>query len=385
MRHFFASVELNDRNVPFRRPLDVSNPTPMKDPITDRIMAMLHGHSEALPKGAPLSPPIVSTAKYKLPGNPDTPYTYGRDINPTIEATEAALSALEAAPVLAFPSGMAAITAALMVAAQPGDRVLVPGDGYYVTRAVLEEVFVPRGVMVTAIPTRAYDAYDLSPFSLVWIETPSNPLLDVCDIATIVARAKASGAKTVVDNTTLTPLLQQPLEAGADMVVSSDTKAISGHGDVLFGHVATRQPELFDALKLWRVHSGSIPGPFEAFLVHRGMMSLEVRLARMCSNAGAVYAALCARDPDPATLLAVRYPGQGFVMGLTFATAGIADRFIAACPSIFPSTSFGGVHTSAERRARWGDPVPEGYVRLSIGCEPEAALRADILEAVTAL
>lgn len=337
---------------------------------TARIMAMLHARSGTLENGEPISPPIVTTAKYALAGTPNTPYTYGRDINPTVEAAEAAISALEEAPVVAFPSGMAAITAALMVTAKAGDRVLVPSDGYYVTRVMLEEILSGHDIRFDAIPTKAFATADLSPYSVVWLETPSNPGLDLCSIRSIAETAKAAGVMVVVDNTTLTPLLQRPLDLGADMVVSSDTKAMAGHSDCLFGHVATRDDALFAKVAKWRKVSGSIPDPFAAFLLHRGLMTLDVRLERMCANALAVFDICEAHS----AIDAVKFPGMGFLIGLTFANEAKAERFINDCPAIFASTSFGGVHTSAERRARWGDDVADGYVRLSVGCEPTQAL-----------
>lgn len=348
---------------------------------TARIMAMLHARSGTLENGEPISPPIVTTAKYALAGTPNTPYTYGRDINPTVEAAEAAISALEEAPVVAFPSGMAAITAALMVTAKAGDRVLVPSDGYYVTRVMLEEILAGHDIQFDAIPTKTFATADLSPYALVWLETPSNPGLDLCSIRSIAETAKAAGATVVVDNTTLTPLLQRPLDLGADVVVSSDTKAMAGHSDCLFGHVATRDDAILAKVAKWRKVSGSIPDPFAAFLLHRGLMTLDVRLERMCANALAVLDVCEGHN----ALEAVKFPGMGFVIGLTFASEAKAETFINDCPAIFASTSFGGVHTSAERRARWGDDVADGYVRLSVGCEPTAALVSAIEASLAAL
>lgn len=341
---------------------------------SDLIMAMLHARSGQLENGDPISPPIVTTAKYKLSGIPDTPYTYGRDINPTVEATEAAISALEQAPVIAFPSGMAAITAGLMATVKAGDRVLVPSDGYYVTRVLLGEILSDHDIHVDAIPTKAFAAADLSSYAVVWAETPSNPGLDLCSIRSLADSAKASGATLIVDNTTLTPLLQRPLDLGADMVVSSDTKAMAGHSDCLFGHVATRNETMFQKAWKWRKVSGSIPDPFSSFLVHRGLMTLELRLERMCANAQAIVD----RIEGHTAIESMKYPGIGFVIGLTFATETLAEQFIDDCPVIFASTSFGGIHTSAERRARWGDEVSAGFVRLSVGCEPTDALVAAI-------
>ena len=347
----------------------------------NRIMAMLHARSGHLENGAPISPPIVTTAKYALAGTPNTPYTYGRDINPTVEATEAAISALEEAPVVAFPSGMAAITAGLMITAKAGDRVLVPSDGYYVTRVMLEDILADQGVKFDAIPTKAFASTDLSPYAVVWLETPSNPGLDLCSIRSIADTAHSSGTIVVVDNTTLTPLLQRPLDLGADLVVSSDTKAMAGHSDCLYGHIATRDEALFAKAAKWRKVSGSIPDPFPSFLVHRGLMTLELRLERMCANA----AALVEMMEDHKAIETLKYPGMGFLIGLTFEKEAKAEAFINECPAIFASTSFGGVHTSAERRARWGDNVPDGFVRLSVGCEPTEALITAIKASLNAL
>ena len=348
---------------------------------TERIMAMLHARSRGLANGEPISPPIVTTAKYALAGTPNTPYTYGRDINPTVEAAEAAIAALEEAPVVAFPSGMAAITAGLMVTAKAGDRVLVPSDGYYVTRVLLEDILAEHNIGFDAIPTKDFATTDLSPYAVVWIETPSNPGLDLCSIRSISEAAHAAGARVVVDNTTLTPLLQRPLDLGADLVVSSDTKAMAGHSDCLYGHVATRDEDLFVKAAKWRKVSGSIPDPFASFLVHRGLMTLELRLERMCRNAQALVELM---DGHSAIQM-LKYPGMGFLIGLTFESETKAESFINDCSVIFPSTSFGGIHTSAERRARWGDNVPDGFVRLSVGCEPTDALSGAIETALNGL
>ena len=346
----------------------------MSKESSDLIMAMLHARSGLLEDGEPISPPIVTTAKYKLSGTPETPYTYGRDINPTVEAAEAAIGMLEQAPVIAFPSGMAAITAGLIATARAGDRVLVPSDGYYVTLVMLEDILSGHDIAFDAIPTQAFATADLSPYAVVWVETPSNPGLDLCSIRSVAEAAHQAGARLVVDNTTLTPLLQRPLDLGADMVVSSDTKAMAGHSDCLYGHVATRDKALFQNVWKWRKVSGSIPDPFASFLVHRGLMTLELRLQRMCATA----AHLAERLENRTAIKALKYPGVGFVLGLTFESEAVAERFIEDCPAIFASTSFGGIHTSAERRARWGDEVAAGFVRLSVGCEPTEALIAAI-------
>jgi cystathionine gamma-lyase len=232
------------------------------------------------------------------------------------------------------------------------------------------------------LATTDYDDADLTGAALVYIETPSNPGLEVCDIAAIAARAKAAGARVVVDNTTMTPYLQRPLDLGADLVVAADTKAPGGHSDLLAGHVAGRDAALMTRVRDWRRLSGATLGPFEAWLLHRGLETLELRLSRMCASAQVIAERLAAHP----AVQALRYPGLasdashrmlggqmangGFLISFTLADAGVAERFLSACPYLAQSTSFGSTHSSAERRARWGDAVPEGFIRLSVGIEP---------------
>ena len=240
----------------------------------------------------------------------------------------------------------------------------------------------PMGVDVQFLAARDYAAADFAGASVVYVETPTNPFLDMVDIADVAARARAVGAKVIVDNTTMTPLLQRPLDLGADVVVAADTKAPAGHGDVLFGHVAGRDTGLMMRVSDWRRMSGAIPSPFDAWLVHRGLETLELRLTRMCENAGEIarrlqgHKALTALrylglpDDRDHALAQRQMAGFGFLIGMTFAEEGQAERFLSRCPMIQQATSFGGVHTSGERRARWGDSVPLGFVRLSVGIEP---------------
>ncbi len=322
---------------------------------------------------------------YHAPGAGTGHAVYGRTDNPTWEALEHALGHLEAAEAVAFPSGMAAISAALFATLKAGDRLLVPSDGYYVTRLLAERVLERFGVGVDQRPTARFAEGSFAGYRVVYLETPSNPGLDLCDIADIAARARAEGALVIADNTTMTPFGQRPLDHGADIVVAADTKAPGGHSDVLMGHAASRDPALVAALRDWRRISGAIPGPFEAWLTHRSLETLELRFARMCDTAGAAAVRLAATPG-----VEVRYPGlpghpshnlarsqmarMGFLIGLTLPSEAAAEAFIAACPYLRPATSFGGVHSSAERRARWGDAVPPGYVRLSVGCEPPEEL-----------
>src|SRR5262249_20182266 len=157
---------------------------------------------------------------------------------------EEVLSRLEDAETLIFPSGMAAVAAVLYSQLRPGDQILLPSDGYYTVRIAAEKFLAPLGVRVRTCPTAAVGLEALDGVKLVWVETPSNPGLDLADVTAVAHRAHAAGASLVVDNTTMTPLGQRPLELGADVVVSSDTKAVNGHSDVLFGHVASRHPEI---------------------------------------------------------------------------------------------------------------------------------------------
>ena len=352
-----------------------------------RAARLLHHRKAHLAQGDPISPPIVPATTFHVPDHTRGGYSYARAAAPTWDVLEAQLALLEDAPVVAFPSGMAAISAALMACLSAGQRVVLPSDGYYVTRLFAEEFLRPFGVETTLLRTVDYDRVDFTGADfagtgVVFIETPSNPGLDVCDIAAVAARAHAAGAKVVVDNTTMTPFLQRPLRLGADLVVAADTKAPSGHSDVLFGHVAGHDAALLDRVRLWRRLSGAVPGPFEAWLLHRGIETLELRLERMCASAQVLAERLAAhpkvgavRFPglpdDPSHAIARRQmAGFGFLIGFTLKDAEEAERFLADCPFLAQATSFGATHSSAERRARWGDAVPEGFVRLSVGIEP---------------
>lgn len=355
-----------------------------------RMAQLLHHRKAALAQGDPVVPPIVSSATYHLPSVQSGGQFYGRNGNPSWDAVEAQLSILEEAEVVSFPSGMAAVAAALFATLNAGDRLIVPADGYYVTRVLSEGFLKPLGITLQPMPTAGYATADFTGTTVVYLETPSNPGLDVVDIAAVARRAHQAGARVIADNTTMTPLLQRPLDLGCDLVVAADTKAPAGHSDVLFGHVAGRDAGLMARLRDWRRMAGAIPGPFEAFLVHRGIETLEVRLERMCASAEVIAARLSAHP----AVRGLRYPGLagdashwavggqmangGFLIGFTLASEAVAEAFLSACPYLAQSTSFGATHSSAERRARWGDAVPEGFVRLSVGVEPVEVLWAAI-------
>ena len=309
----------------------------------------------------------------------------------------AVLEDAEVAVFAVFPSGMAAIASIFYSQLKAGDRILLPSDAYYTTRALAEKFLSPMGIIIESCPTTEFDSRAFEGFRMVLVETPSNPVLDVCDLESAIARAKKSGALIIVDNTTMTPLGQRPLDLGADAVVSSDSKAINGHSDTCFGHVASRHSAIITAVRDWRKLSGTIPGFFEAWLVHRGLETLEIRFERMCRSAMTIASQL-ATHPK---VKAVRYPGLpdhpghslarkqmrrfGSLVAVTFANRADAERFINDAHFVRPVTSFGGIHTSAERRARWGDQVPEGFVRLSVGCEPIDVLGVEMKRALDML
>jgi cystathionine beta-lyase/cystathionine gamma-synthase len=359
----------------------------------------------------PGTPPLVPTSIYVSEGAPRPDRAYGRDGNPGWEALEEALGGLEDAQAVAFASGQAASMALMLALASGRDRIVLPTDGYYGAR-VLADKLRPHGT----VPVHA-DLQDLAAVareleaapSVLWAETPTNPLLRVADLAGLAEAAAAAGAPMVVDNTTATGLLQRPLDWGATASLYSLTKAISGHSDVFGGAVVSRDPELIATLKAWRSSGGGIPGPFEAWLALRGLKTLPLRIARQSASALAIARHLAAHR----SVRAVHYPGietptlavarrqmpDGFGPLLSFevapaevAPAGAsaaqqaADRVVASARLILPATSFGGVESTWERRARWpSETAPGGLIRLSVGVEPAADLIADIDGALSAL
>ncbi|WP_171101457.1 cystathionine gamma-lyase [Ruegeria sp. HKCCD7255] len=358
---------------------------------------MLHLRGNALNKGEPVALPLTQSSMYHLPGLPEGQASYGRVDNPTWEHLEHVLSHLEDAPCLTFPSGMGAISAALFATVRAGSRLLIPSDGYYVTRLLADRFLSGLGVVVEERPTTAFADGGFDRFDVVFVESPSNPGLDMIDLCAVAEQVRAAGGMTIADNTTLTPLGQRPLDLGIDIVVSSDTKAMGGHSDLLMGHVASRNDQIMERVEEWRRVSGAIPGPHEAWLLHRGLETLDVRFDRMCSSAQVLAERLAAhpavkqlRYPglpdDPSFALAQRQTQRfGFLLSLTLNSEDQAERFINACPLLRPATSFGGVHSSAERRARWGDDVDPAFIRLSVGCEPVEELWQAIEASLNAL
>ncbi|MCK7623340.1 cystathionine gamma-lyase [Streptomyces sp. RS10V-4] len=359
-----------------------------------------------LPAPEAYEPPLpgpVFAAHYHLPGEAAGPYTYGRDTNPTWTHLEAAIGELESpdepAHTVAFASGMAAITAVLFSQLRTGDAVVLPADGYQLLPAVRARL-ESYGIEVRTAPTVGDAQLDaLDGARLLWIESPSNPGLDVCDIRRLADAAHARGALVAVDNTLATPLGQRPLDLGADFSVASGTKALTGHGDVLLGYATTRDAAPADAVRLWRKTVGAIPGPMESWLAHRSLATLALRVRQQAAGALALATALTGRPEvtglrhpglpgDPAHALAARQmrPGRfGCVVSFVLPDRAHAERFLTALTLVDDATSFGGVRSTAERRARWGgDAVPEGFIRFSVGVEDPEDLVADVLRALDA-
>jgi cystathionine gamma-lyase len=344
--------------------------------------------------GQPFLPGPVFAAPYHLdPVRGPGINGYGRPDNPTRRALESAIGELEGGEVLAFASGQAAITGLLLAVLRAGDTVALPSDGYFTVRAFAEATLRELGVGSVLVPTAGpYPSFQ--GVRMVLLETPANPGLDVCDIRAVAAAAQAAGALVAVDNTAATPLGQRPLELGADVTVASGTKALTGHSDVLLGYVATDHADLLDRLVTWRAQTGGVPGAFDAWLAHRSIATLDLRLARQTGNAAAVAAMLRQRSDvdgvrwpglpdDPSYPVASaqmrRIPG---IVSFDLGSAERVGRFLRACTLVFAATSFGGVHTTADRRAQWGDDTPAGFVRLSCGIEDADDLLADLTAAL---
>ncbi|MEP7054205.1 MAG: PLP-dependent aspartate aminotransferase family protein [Actinomycetota bacterium] len=340
--------------------------------------------------GAPFTPPVSFSATFRS-GHPD--YNYGRAGNTTWSAFEEALGALEGGRALAFASGMAAIAAViemLPVAAV----VVVPRSAYTGTRLLLADLQT-RG----RVEMRAVDITDtpetvaaLDGAALLLVESPTNPLLEIADLRALLFAAHERDTLSVVDNTFATPVLQRPLELGADVVVHSVTKYIGGHSDLIFGAAITRDDALFDRLKARRTLHGGIPGPMETWLALRGLRTLPLRLEKAQANARV----LAARLQEHPAVRAVHYPGlsghpgfdiaagqmsgPGAMLSFELADAETADAFTARLRLVVDATSLGGLETTIDRRSRWvGDEhVPPGLLRLSVGIEHVEDIWSDL-------
>jgi cystathionine gamma-synthase len=330
----------------------------------------------------PLSEPVTMASTYVAGGDVE----YGRYGNPTWAAFEDTLGALEGGRALAFSSGMAAVSTVLDLV---GHDALVVAPAHSYTGTLLQLADLESRGRIRAKLVDIADADEVvaacADAALVWLESPTNPALELADIVRIAEAAHAAGAYVVVDNTFATPLRQQPLRLGADLVVHSVTKYLAGHSDVLMGAVVAADDELYAVLKGRRDLLGATPGTFEAWLALRGIRTLHVRLDRAEANARVLVDRLAAHP----AFAEVRYPGFGGIISVVLAGgAEPADRLVRSTTLWVHATSLGGVESTFERRRRWrAEPatIPEGLVRMSVGIEDVDDLWADLEQALAAL
>lgn len=356
-------------------------------------------------QGNPVNSPIVLTSTYvstgvPAPGEP----LYARIDNETWHPFEEALGVLEKAPgpALLFSSGMAAIAAAMSLV-PAGGRLVMARHAYQVALGFAHDLVSRLGVdlsLVDVDDTAAVVAALGDGADLLWVESPTNPMLEVADLPALVAAAHATGTLVAVDNTFATPLAQRPLETGADLVVHSVTKSLAGHSDVVLGAVVAGTPELRERVHAYRTLHGSVAGPVEAWLAMRGLRTLALRVERMQANA----AELARRLAEHPEVVEVRYPGLpgdpgheraraqmdgfGAVLGVR-PRGGVAaaDAVTRAVRLWTPATSLGGVESMLERRRRFSTEsltVPEDLLRLSVGIESVEDLWRDLDEALRA-
>ena len=359
-------------------------------------LAVTAGRPAAAP-GAPVNAPISMSATFHSDGD----HHYGREQNDTWVPFETALGALEGGRAIGFASGLAA-GAAVLEGLPTGAVVVMPQSVYFGFGEMLRE-----REKLGRLAVRTIDASDAVAMveaadgaDLVWIETPMNPTMAICDIERVAAGAHAQGALVLCDSTFATPFCQRPLELGADIVLHSVTKFIGGHSDLLMGACVTRDDELYAELSGKRSLYGAIPGSLTAFLALRGLRTLGVRMERAQASAGMLAERLVehpgvarVRYPglhdDPGHAVAARQMTGGFGAMLAFETHGdgeTAERVRRACSLIVGATSLGGVETLLERRARYpGDRAagtPETLLRMSVGIEHPEDVWSDLEQAL---
>lgn len=343
-------------------------------------VAVVAGRPDRAP-GAPLNAPLVPASTYHHGGDP----TYGRDGNPGWAAFEAALGQLEGGSCVAFASGLAASSAILDELAF-GARVVAQRAPYFGVAEQLRDRDARGQLALVALPELTPAALEatVEGAGLVWVESPTNPMLDVVDLAAVIAVARAAGALVVVDNTFATPFGQTPLALGADVVLHSATKLIGGHSDLLLGAVVIRDASLDQRLRDQRGSTGATPGTLEAYLALRGLRTLPARLARAQVSASELVRRLSAHP----RVARVRYPGTGTMISFeTTGTADDAEAVCEACRLIVHATSLGGVETSLERRSRYDSEremgTPATLIRLSVGLEHVDDLWRDLDQALS--
>jgi cystathionine gamma-synthase len=370
----------------------------------------IHAGQEADPETGAVVPPIYQVSTYRQDGVGKTRggHDYARTVNPTRTALERCLAALEGAEHgFAFASGMAAADTVLRALCASGDHVVIPDDAYGGTFRLVDKVLAPWGLDHTPVAMADVDAVAgaLRPGTtkVVWVETPTNPMLRICDLEAVAALAHGAGARLVVDNTFATPYLQRPLSFGADVVVHSTTKYLGGHSDVVGGAALTSDAGLAAVIGTHQNSMGAIPGPFDAWLVLRGVRTLALRMERHCDNAEAVVE-LLTEHPKVREVL---YPGLSGHPGhevaerqmrrfggmVSFRVHGGRDEAVAVCDRARLFTlgeSLGGVESLIEHPKEMTHQsvdgsaleVPADLVRLSVGIESVADLLEDLRTAL---
>ena len=347
-------------------------------PETSAITA---GRPDATPD-APLNPPIILSSTYHAGG----PVGYGRYGNESWSALEAAISELEGGKTLSFSSGMAAVSAVFSIL-PIGAPIVASNQGYSGVMGLLNLLHSTGRLEVRFVEITNTDEViaAMKGAALVWLESPTNPCLDVADLPALITAAKKLGIGVAVDNTFATPLVQKPLTMGADIVMHSVTKFLAGHSDVVLGSLSTKDEALYTRLDESRRFNGSVPGPFEAWLAVRGIRSFPIRFRAAEKNAQELVVRL-SQHPK---ITKVRYPDFGAV--ISFEVDGTAEAAQKVCESsqlITHAPSLGGIESLWERRRRWAGEshsVPEQLIRLSVGCEHVDDLWADIQQALTVL
>lgn len=332
------------------------------------------GRPERTP-GASVGPAVEFTSTFVTGGA----NAYARFDNPTWNGFEEAVGRLEGGTALAFASGMGAIRAVVELV-PVGGTVLVPQHSYNGTTGLLAALQETGRLTLRRADVSDETAYldAMDHVDMVWLESPTNPMLEVANLPQLIEAARKSGAISVCDNTFATPLLQRPLELGADVVVHSATKYLSGHSDLIMGVTVTTDPQLQEKLHATRTLGGAIPGPMEAWLALRGLRTLHVRFERACANA----AELAARLAQHPAVTKVRYPGSGAMIAIEVAGGVPAAEAVEQAIRVWlPATSLGGVESMLERRRRHASEpqtVPDNLLRLSVGIEDVDDLWTDL-------
>ncbi|AKU16350.1 trans-sulfuration enzyme family protein [Luteipulveratus mongoliensis] len=346
--------------------------------LTTATLLVTGGRPDRTP-GAPVSPPLELSSTYVADG----PVGYARNGNPTWTAFEDTLGSLEDGRALAFASGMGAIAACLSLVPHAG-VVVAPHHAYNGTGGLLAALERQGRLSVRRVDISDTDEVlaALPGAAMLWAESPTNPMLEIADLPTLFERARSHSVFSVCDNTFATPLRQRPLDLGADVVVHSATKYLSGHSDLLLGATVTRDDAAHEQLHEHRTLGGAIPGPMETWLALRGMRTLHLRLERACDNASELAKRL---GKHPA-VTRLRYPGAGAVIGIEVAGGQAAAERVEQRVSVWtPATSLGGVESLLERRRRHPlEPttVPVELIRLSVGVEDIEDLWRDLDQAL---